>query len=72
MEVAQLQNSLSNIEPVSYYRGKAIIAHLNDNQEEAMKLLKKVYDIIKENQTLYGFYKAEKTLTDLVEEKMIS
>jgi len=69
-EIAQLQNSLSNIEPVSYYRGKAIIAHLQNDHQAAKSYLKKVNEIILNNQPLYGFYQAEKTLSNLVEAKM--
>ncbi|RBP02974.1 site-2 protease family protein [Rossellomorea aquimaris] len=69
-EITQLQNSLSNIEPVSYYRGKAIIAHLQNHHQEARSYLKKANKIILNNQPLYGFYQAEKTLSDLVEAKM--
>ncbi len=71
-EIVHLQKSLSSIEPVSYYRGKAIIAHLKNNQEEKLKYLTKVKKVINENETLYGFYQAEKTLTKLVEDKMAS
>ncbi|MGF3104760.1 site-2 protease family protein [Rossellomorea sp. DUT-2] len=69
-EITRLQNSLSNIEPVSYYRGKAIIAHLQNDHKRARIYLKKVNEIILNNQPLYGFYQAEKTLSNLVEAKM--
>ncbi|MHA7136814.1 site-2 protease family protein [Rossellomorea arthrocnemi] len=69
-EITHLQNSLSNIEPVSYYRGKAIIAYLQNDHQEARSYLKKVNEIILNNQPLYGFYQAEKTLSNLVEAKM--
>ncbi|MCM3764046.1 hypothetical protein [Neobacillus niacini] len=69
-KIVGLQQSLSKLEPVSFYRGKVIIAHLQNDAAAAALYLQKVYQIIDENEALYGFFKAEKTLTRLVEEKI--
>ncbi|WP_226673820.1 M50 family metallopeptidase [Rossellomorea aquimaris] len=69
-EMILLQKSLSKIEPVSYYRGKAIIAHLQHKEEKANEHLQFAKKEIAEKGTLYGYFQAEDILTNLVEEKM--
>lgn len=69
-EITHLQRLLSKIEPISYYRGKALIEYLRHNEQEAFEHLQYVKREIAENETLYGFLKAEKTLTKLVEDKI--
>lgn len=66
----KLQRSLTKIEAVSYYRGKAIIAHLQNNEEKAYEKLQYVKKIIADNGALYGYFQAEAELTKMVENKM--
>ncbi|WP_010274604.1 site-2 protease family protein [Paenibacillus senegalensis] len=69
-QIERCQSLLTSIEPISFYRGRSIIAHLENDREAALKYLQKVKDITEENEALYGFFRAEKTLTNLVEEKI--
>lgn len=71
-QIERSQSLLTSIEPISYYRGKSIIAHLENDRENALKYLQKVKDITEQNEALYGFFRAEKTLTNLVEEKIFT
>jgi hypothetical protein len=71
-KILYYQQFLSSLEPVSFYRGKAIIASLQNDQQTAVEYINKVKEIIRENENVYGFYEAEKTLTNLVMEKMMS
>ncbi|WP_342601096.1 M50 family metallopeptidase [Psychrobacillus sp. FSL H8-0483] len=70
-KMVYFQRLLSSLEPVSYFRGKAIIAYLENDKDSALENLKKVKKIIEENEALYGFFKAEKRLTELVEKKYL-
>lgn len=69
-KIHHLQQFLSPIEPVSYYRGEAILAYLRNNRTQALVHLEKVKKMIEKNEQRYGFFQAEKTLTNMVEEKM--
>lgn len=65
-----LQNFLTPREPVSFYRGQAIINCLQQERQQAIKDIRKVNKVIIENQDLYGFLQTEKKITKLVEKKM--
>ncbi|MFJ8063941.1 M50 family metallopeptidase [Psychrobacillus sp. NPDC096426] len=69
-DIVKLQKNLSIIEPVSYYRGQAMVAYLEKDLNQAIVHLEKVYAIIEENESLYGFFFVEKILTNLVKEKI--
>ena len=71
-EPGPLSRFLWPIEPVSFNRGQAIIAYLQNNRMEALGHLEKVKNIIEKNEQSYGFFQAEKTLTNMVEEKIVS
>ncbi len=66
-----LQQFLSPIEPISFHRGQAMIACLKNDKQKALEHIQKVNKIIEESEHFYGFFKAEKTLTKLVEEKIL-
>ncbi|MDH5162436.1 M50 family metallopeptidase [Heyndrickxia oleronia] len=68
--IAEYQQFLSRIEPLSFHRGEAMIAYLQDNKTKALELLHKVKTNVEHNESLYGFFKAEKTLTELIKEKI--
>lgn len=70
--MTRLQKQLSLMEPLSYYRGLAIISCLRKDRRAVLKNIQRVRKIIEQNETLYGFFKAEQTLTKLVEEKIAS
>lgn len=70
-KIIRLQQQLSRLEPVSYYRGLAIVAYLQGDQQAAIKNMDKVEEITQQYNELYGFFTAEKTLTKLVKEKII-
>ncbi len=69
-QIEHCQTFLTSIEPVSFYRGKAMVAYLQNDKDVALKHIKKVKKIIEQNEALYGFFKVEKTLTKLVEDKI--
>ncbi|MDI2588792.1 M50 family metallopeptidase [Psychrobacillus sp. NEAU-3TGS] len=69
--ILKQQKNLSVIEPVSYYRGQAMIAYLEKDFEHALANLEKVYTLVDKNESLYGFFIAEKILTNLVKEKIV-
>ncbi|UOE58947.1 M50 family metallopeptidase [Priestia filamentosa] len=70
--IKHLQQFLSPIEPVSFYRGQCIIAYLQNDISQASEYLQKVKKIIEKNEPIYGFFKVERTLTEMVEEKILS
>ncbi|MFS0862183.1 M50 family metallopeptidase [Fredinandcohnia sp. 179-A 10B2 NHS] len=69
-EIVVLQNQLSNIEPFSFTRGKAMIAFLENDEPKANEYIDKVKKMISESEGMYGFFQAEKTLTSLLEKRM--
>lgn len=71
-KIKNLQVFLTSVEPVSFYRGQAIINCLQQEQVQAIKNIQKVNKIITKNEHLYGFFQVEKKLTNLIEEKMYS
>ncbi|MFP7173885.1 zinc metalloprotease [Priestia filamentosa] len=71
-KIRKLQEWLSPIEPISFYRGQAMIAHLQDKDLQALKNIKKTKEIIEKNEKTYGFLRVEKMLTNMVEELILS
>lgn len=71
-KMIEWQKQLSPMDSVNYYRGKAIIAYLQGDMKSAKKYLDKVKNIIEQFESLYGFYQAERKLTDLVKAKMFT
>ncbi|PRT15286.1 M50 family metallopeptidase [Bacillus wiedmannii] len=71
-KINHFQQFLSPIEPVSFYRGQAIIACLQNDRQQALKNIEKVKKVIEKNEKRYGFFKVEKTLTNMVENKILS
>ncbi|MBT2759057.1 hypothetical protein J7E71_24605 [Mesobacillus foraminis] len=69
-KMEKYQQLLGKMEPVSYYRGKVIIAHMEGDKHTSKDNIKKVSKIISQNEKLYGFLTAEKTLTRLVKNKI--
>ncbi|WP_121612866.1 hypothetical protein [Mesobacillus foraminis] len=69
-KMEKYQQLLGKMEPVSYYRGKAIIAIMEGDKQTSKENIKKVSKIISQNEKLYGFLTAEKTLTRLVKNKI--
>ncbi|WP_124052269.1 hypothetical protein [Priestia endophytica] len=72
LKVRELQEWLSPIEPISFYRGQAMIAHLQNKNLQALKNIKKAKEIIEKNEKTYGFLRVEKVLTNMVEELILS
>jgi hypothetical protein len=71
-KILHLQSLLSPTEPVSFYRGKAILSYIQNDFQMAHKHLDKVKKVIEQYENTFGFYKAEKIVTQLVEEKIMS
>jgi hypothetical protein len=71
-KIIHYQQFLSLIEPVSFYRGHAILAYLQDDMPQALKNIEKVKKVIEKYEEKHGFFKVEKTLTNMVEEKIVS
>lgn len=70
--ISVLQKLLSPMDAVNDSRVKAIIAYLQGDINSAKKHLYKVKNVIQQMESLYGFYKAERKLTELVEAKMFT
>ena len=69
-KIGLLQNHLSTLEPFSYYRGQAIIEHLNGNNVASIENINKIYSIIASSHAKFGFYQEEKKLTKLLEDNI--
>lgn len=68
--IKKLQEKLSPLETVSFERGKAIIAFLENNSSKAKKHIKKSDDVISKGINKFGFFYAEKKLNQLVKNEM--
>ncbi|MEC1178798.1 hypothetical protein P9B03_09915 [Metasolibacillus meyeri] len=53
---------------MSFYRGQAIIYACQGNKAQAEKSIQKVEHYITKGESSYGFYQAERELTELVKE----
>lgn len=58
-------------EPVSFNRGNAMIAYLENDIPKALEYLHKAKKVIEAGEHRYGFFKSERTLTALIEKKIV-
>ncbi len=65
-KIIDLQRHLSKMEPLSYYRGKAMICACQGKREKAIEYIQKMEQLIRKNEALYGMYEAEKELIKIV------
>lgn len=68
--IKSVHKQLSNMEPISYKRSEAMLAHLEGNREHAIRLLEEVLEKCTKGIEQYGFFEAERKLTLIVMEKI--
>lgn len=66
-EIINLQKYLSNIEPITFLRGEAMITYLTGDKNSSKLYIKKIYVLLDKSPEYLGFYKAERKLTKLLE-----
>jgi hypothetical protein len=64
--IKDLHKNMSKMEPISYTRSEAILTYLQNDPEKAFQLLDGVLGKCEKGIEMYGFFEAERKLTQLV------
>jgi hypothetical protein len=65
-KIKELHKSMTKMEPISYTRSEAILKYLQNEPEKALQLLEEVLGKCEKGIERYGFFEAERKLTQLV------
>jgi len=68
--IKELHLQMSNFEPISYKRSEAMVAYLEGDKKRAYQLLEEVIEKCTKGSKQYGFFEAERELTQVVKQQL--